>query len=222
MTNPYAVLGVNSSSSDEQIKAAYRELAKKYSESDYSTDPLNSVADTRMEELNAAYDQIMAERRTGTQSANDPNYTESAQSYTTQSSDSYAAYNDSARRNYTEIRTMVRSNDISAAEQRLMAIDASLRGAEWNFLMGCVCQSKGWLDEAYRYFAAANSTDPNNAEYAAAYNNMSRERTTGGSAYNPYGQQRANGGCMDDSTCSNAVQCMCLYSLCSSCCCNGN
>ena len=201
MTNPYSALGVSSGATDEQIKAAYRELVKQYSDDD-----------ARINELNDAYDQIMAERRTGGQSAD---YAQSAQNTT---GSGYEADDQAAARNYTEIRQLIRANDILSAEQRLLAINPSLRGAEWNFLMGCVCQSKGWLDEAYRYFSAANSIDPHNSEYAAAYNRMTRERTTGGSEYNPYGQRQADG-CMDDDACANAVQCMCLYSLCSNCCC---
>ncbi|MEG0912741.1 MAG: DnaJ domain-containing protein [Oscillospiraceae bacterium] len=216
MTNPYAVLGVSSDATDEQIKSAYRELAQQYSESDYSSDPLSSTADARMGELNAAYDEIMAERRAGGRKASDTRET----CATAQASDSYAEFNESASRNYTEIRTMIRGNDLISAEQRLMAVDTALRGAEWNFLMGCVCQSKGWLDEAFRYFSSANSIDPGNSEYTAAYSRMSRERTTGGSSYNPYQQQRTSD-CMGDDVCGNACQCMCMYSLCSSCCCGG-
>lgn len=201
MTNPYSVLGLGSSASDQQIKEAYRELVKQFGDDD-----------ARINELNEAYDQIMADRRTGGQNAG---YSQNAQS--TAGAD-YAAYDEAAARNYTEIRQRIRANDILTAEQRLLSIDPSLRGAEWNFLMGCVCQSKGWLDEAYRYFSAANSIDPHNAEYAAAYSRMTRERATGSSTYNPYGQQRADG-CMGGDACSDAVQCLCLYSLCSNCCC---
>ncbi len=210
MTNPYAILGLTPDATDEQVKAAYLRLVRQYSDSEYTADPLDT-ADARMDTLNAAYDQIMAERRTGGQTGS---AADSAQTW----QDASGGYDERAAQNYTEIRRMIRANDILTAEQRLMAIDPPLRGAEWNFLMGCVCQSKGWLDEAYRYFSSASSIDPRNAEYAAAYNRMTRERATGGSAYNPYAGQR-RGGCLDDDVCSNAMQCMCLYSLCSSCCC---
>lgn len=220
MTNPYAVLGLTPNATDEQIKDAYRKLATQYSETDYSTDPLGSVADRKMEELNAAYDRIMADRRAGGNHAHGDAYSQEAESYSSNQTNygSGSSYRESASRNYSEIRMLIRSNDIFSAERRLMAIDASLRGAEWNFLMGCICQSKGWLDEAYRYFSSAHSMDPSNSEYTAAYNRMSRERRTGSSTYNPFGSQRS-GGCLDDQFCSNAMQCMCMYSLCSSCCC---
>ncbi len=220
MTNPYSVLGVSYNASDEEIKAAYRELAKRYSSDDgYSTDPLQTVADARMQELNEAYDQVMAERRTGgnqADSAQASPFQDSAQS----AYQSHNTYTGGSR--YTDIRQLIRSGDILSAEQRLTAIEASQRGAEWNFLMGSVCQSKGWLDEAFRYFGTACSQDPANAEYAAAYNRMQQERSSGGTAYNPYaGQNRNTTGCMGDDACNTACQCMCLYQLCSSCCCGG-
>lgn len=223
MTNPYNVLGVSQNASDEEVKTAYRELAKRYSSDDgYSTDPLQNVADARMQELNEAYDQIMAVRRTGGNTADGAQAQASGQAQGYQQN-AYQSQNSGGAR-YTDIRQLIRSGDILSAEQRLTSIDASQRGAEWNFLMGSVCQSKGWLDEAYRYFGTACSQDPSNAEYAAAYNRMHQERSTGGTSYNPYAgkQNRTNpGGCMNDDACSSACQCMCLYQLCSSCCCGG-
>ena len=48
--NPFSVLGVPDTASDEQIRNAYRELARKYSD---------SSDDGKMKELNDAYDQIV-------------------------------------------------------------------------------------------------------------------------------------------------------------------
>ena len=48
--NPFSVLGVPDTASDEQIRNAYRELARKYSD---------SSDDGKMQELNDAYDQIV-------------------------------------------------------------------------------------------------------------------------------------------------------------------
>lgn len=55
MTDPYSVLGVSSSSSDEEITMAYRKLAKKYHP---DLNPENKESERKMREINAAYEQI--------------------------------------------------------------------------------------------------------------------------------------------------------------------
>ena len=53
--NPYQVLGVSPNASDEEIKQAYRRLAKQYHPDRNPGDP---VAAKKMQEVNAAYEQI--------------------------------------------------------------------------------------------------------------------------------------------------------------------
>ena len=53
--DPYEVLGISRDASDEEIKTAYRNLAKKY-HPDLHPDDKN--AQEKMNEINAAYDQI--------------------------------------------------------------------------------------------------------------------------------------------------------------------
>ena len=65
MTNPYEVLGVSENASDEEIKKAYRELARKYHPDNYADNPLSDLAGEKMKEINDAYDQIMNSRRAG-------------------------------------------------------------------------------------------------------------------------------------------------------------
>ena len=53
--DPYKVLGVSPDASDEEIKQAYRRLAKKYHP---DLNPGDEAAAKKMQEVNAAYEQI--------------------------------------------------------------------------------------------------------------------------------------------------------------------
>ncbi len=63
MRDPYQVLGVSPDASDEEIKKAYRALAKKYHP---DLNPGDEKAAQKMQEINAAYEQIKnPEKATG-------------------------------------------------------------------------------------------------------------------------------------------------------------
>ena len=55
MDDPYKVLGVSPDASDEEVKRAYRALAKKYHP---DRNPGDAAAAQKMREINAAYEQI--------------------------------------------------------------------------------------------------------------------------------------------------------------------
>ena len=158
MNDPYTTLGVSRYSSDEEIKKAYRELARKYHPDNYVNNPLADLAQEKMKEINEAYDAIEKER------ANNG----SAYQYQTWNNNSQAQSTTSGPLN--DARTAINTGDLSRAEMILGSIVE--RGAEWNFLMGTLAFRRGWMDEASRYFRIAATMDPLNAEYRQAVTYM--------------------------------------------------
>lgn len=65
MNDPYSVLGVSPNASDEEIKKAYRELARKYHPDNYQNNPLADLAEEKMKEINEAYETITKQRSGG-------------------------------------------------------------------------------------------------------------------------------------------------------------
>ena len=85
MTDPYVVLNVPRNASDDEIKTAYRNLAKKYHPDNYANAPdIADVAADKMREVNEAYDTIVKERKNGGHSA-------SSSSASSSSSSSYSS-----------------------------------------------------------------------------------------------------------------------------------
>ena len=199
MSDPYKILGVSPDASDEDIKKAYRDLARKYHPDKYRDSDLADLASEKMKEVNAAYEEIKKLRENGTFGTSG-----TSGSY----GGSYSGGGSSADPRYGEIRRLINMGNIPAAEQRLYAVAENDRGAEWSFLMGCVMVKKGSFVDAQRYFDMACSMDPYNNEYRAAQNEL-RNRANGyGGGYRT---NNSGGGC---SACD-----MCSGLLCADCCC---
>lgn len=195
MTDPYQVLGVSRDASEEEIKEAYKALARKYHPDNYANSPLADVATEKMQEVNAAYDQIMAERRTGR---------------TTGGSTGNPFSGGSAE--YADIRRLIQQNRQVEAEELLDGIPANRRSAEWHFLKGTIYYNRGWLDNAQQEIARACQIDPNNPEYRAALNQMMWQRGGGFGAPGQMHYRTGPAGGM------NACDC-CSSLLCADCCC---
>lgn len=201
MTDPYSVLGVSQSASDDEVKKAYRELARKYHPDNYHDNPLSDLAQEKMKEINDAYDSIIKQRENGGSTARQSGY---QQSYG--GGAAYQQQYTGTNASYAHIRNLINAGKLQQAESLLGGI--ANHDAEWNFLMGSVYWRKGWMDEAGRHFRAAATMDPNNVEYRNAVNYMNR----GGQAYQP----GYNAGAPTDQT--NLCNC-CAQLYMADCCC---
>ena len=68
-SDPFAVLGVSSSASEDEIKSAYRKLAKKYHP---DLNPGDKAAEAKMREVNEAYTRALQIKKTGRDPCQDP------------------------------------------------------------------------------------------------------------------------------------------------------
>ena len=183
MNDPYKVLGVSPNATDEEIKSAYRNLAKKYHPDNYADSPLSSLASEKMKEINEAYDEITKARRSGQKAGSQygGSYAGTAADYSTGGSTATA---------YADVRNMMQNGRFADAEQILNGVPTTSRDSEWYYLKGMVLYRRGWLDEAFNNLQIAVSREPHNIEYRMAMNRLQMQRggTVGG-----YNMNRGNG-----------------------------
>ena len=65
VNDPYKVLEISPEATDEEVKTAYREMARKYHPDNYANNPLSDLAQEKMQEINEAYDTIIRMRKQG-------------------------------------------------------------------------------------------------------------------------------------------------------------
>ena len=189
MTDPYKVLGISPSATDDQVKAAYRELARKYHPDVHAGSDLADLAAEKMKEVNEAYDTIMSQRRNG-----------GGRSY--------------SGSQYPDIRRMVQQERYYEAEELLNGIPQDRRDAEWYFLRGSVYYGRGWLDEAARNFRQAANMNPSNPEYRAALNRMMYQQSGGmHSGGQPY-RTTQTGSCSACDICQGLICADCCCEMC--------
>ena len=208
MNDPYQILGVSENASDEEVKKAYRDLARKYHPDNYHDNPLADLAQEKMKEINAAYEEINKRRSGSTSRGGYGGGYSSSGSYGPGSSrGGYQQYGYSGGSSSVlqQVRMAIQTGDISRAEALLA--NYSDHNAEWNFLRGAVCYRRGWMDEAKRYYQTACQMDPTNAEYRQALEYMEHGTQT---AY------RHGGGSFGTDLCGGnlCLPLCCTYSLC--------
>ena len=201
MQDPYRVLGVSPQATDDEVKKAYRALAKKY-----HPDVNNGSADAEahMKEVNEAYATVMKWRREGT------NASGYGQGYGRQgyAGESYGSANPhmQAARNY------IRAGHFQEAMHILETVME--RNAEWYYLCGEASLGLGNRVAALNYARQAVSMNPNNFEYRALLS-----RLEGGAQY--YQSGRAGRGfSMPTVLCGSPLLSCCVLNLLCNCLCN--
>ena len=210
MNNPYSVLGVSPNATDEEIKQAYRNLARKYHPDKYRDSDLADLATEKMKEINAAYEEVQKLRAERSQSSNGG-----------YNGNPHASANTSET--FANIRRLINQNEIQEADRLLRSMEVNQHNAEWYFLMGCVLYKRGYFLDAKKMFDRAVAMDPYNAEYKAAHDRMQEQASTYGHGYRTsksgVGDDCAFGccDCCDLCTCGTCGDCgtlICIDSCC--------
>ena len=192
MRDPFSVLGVDRNTSDEDIKKAYRTLARE-NHPDKFTDPAErDRASEKMKEINAAYEEIQkirSGRAYDSYRGGDQHYNETSSS---------------GDERYVAVRIHINARRVREAEAVLASVPQNERGAEWYYLRGLTLMLRGQIIDAGRCFDMACERDPANEEYRSTREQF-RART---SAYNG-GTYTVNTGC-SDSFCDCLKICFCV------------
>ncbi|SHJ94073.1 J domain-containing protein [Tepidibacter formicigenes] len=157
MRNPYEILGVRKGATKEEVKKAYKELAKKYHPDRYLDNPLSHLAEEKFKEINEAYETIMKE----VENTN---------------------YNNYNQNDFYKVREYISRGDFRTARNILSNIND--RNSEWYYLMGITSIRLGFYDQGYDFIKRAYFMEPNNMEYRNTYENIiNRQRAYSSKTY---------------------------------------
>lgn len=154
MTDPYEVLGVSRDASDDEIKTAYRKLAKKYHP---DLNPGDEEAARKMNEVNAAYDAIQKGQTGPAYGGTQYGYQSGGYQY------GYQSYAGSQQ--YAEVINAINSRRFQDALRLLDEVPGPSRNGEWFFLSANAHYGLGNTITALDHAQKAVSMEPGNLQY---------------------------------------------------------
>ena len=151
--DPYRILGLTPDATDEQVKQAYRRLAKKYHP---DMNPGDEHAAKMMNDINAAYEQIKnPPQQTAWQNAYDPF---SGWQHQREREESGSSTLQAARH-------FIRYGSYDSALNALSGVPASQRNAEWYYLSAVANTNLGNRVIGLEHIRTAVSMEPENILY---------------------------------------------------------
>lgn len=162
ITDPYQVLGVSPSASDDEIKKAYRDLSRKYHPDTNTNNPLADLAEEKFKQVQEAYQQIVNDRENGAN--NNYSYGYSSQNSTSQGFSGQEDPKMMAAANYINSRHYKEALNVLS--------EISNRSARWNYFNAVAHSGLGNNMEAMNYARQAVDMEPNNREYTEFLNRL--------------------------------------------------
>lgn len=142
LLNAYETLNVPATATQDEIRKAYRALARRWHPDRFQEGPERDWANDKMAQINAAYRECLNARP--------------AQS---DGSEADAA-------TLVKVQQLIDDEKYFAARKLLMAV--STRCAEWNYLFGAVLMRLRETEKALIYLSVAAHQNPTNLKYARA------------------------------------------------------
>lgn len=182
VNDPYAVLGIDRNATEEEIKKAYRKLAKKYHP---DLNPGNKEYEKKMVEINEAYEVLT--------SPNKNQYSAYQDSGTSTQSNPYENddvgfdfadffYNYSRRNEYIELRvepgdfqeiidaiTFASQGDLDMSLKVLNEVPSYSRNGRYYFVVSFILYQKGDYESSLNQIREALNIEPNNSKYQSFY-----------------------------------------------------
>ena len=190
--DPYKVLGVSPSASDEEIQKAYRKLVKKYHP---DVNPGDENAERKMREINAAYDQIKNIREgkaSGSYGNTDSSQTSggyygnyggfSWEDIFGQAYGGFSQQQNEATNELTAARNYINSGHYREALNVLNSVNPAERNARWYYFHALANYGLGNKIEAMNSAQQAVRMEPNNVEYQQLVQRLQ----SGGTTYRQY------------------------------------
>ncbi|MBQ8813234.1 MAG: J domain-containing protein [Lachnospiraceae bacterium] len=204
MIDPYQVLGVERSATDDEIKKAYRKLSRKYHPDANINNPNAAQAEMKFKEVQQAYEQIVREREGGGRGGYGYSYENRGYSYQGTGDD---AVKMQAAANYINNRYYREALNVLS--------QVAVHDGRWYFFSALANAGLGNNVLAKEQARQALSLEPDNWEYQNLVNRLEGL----GSWYSDMGSMYGHTMQMDQSCCSR----LCLaYTLCNCCCMGGS
>ena len=141
--NEYEVLNVPATATPEEIRAAYRELARRWHPDRFMAGPERDWANEKMAAINAAYRACLNGARQGVKPSTG-----------------------GEREALKRVQALIDDGTYQSARKLLMGFDT--RCAEWNYLFGAILMKLSETEKALIYLSVAAHQAPDCVKYARA------------------------------------------------------
>ena len=211
VSDPYKVLGLSPDASDEEVKAAYRKLAKKYHP---DLNPGNQRAADRMNEINAAYEQIKNPQPQDSFGRGSGSYAGTwGGAYG--GAGAYQSYETGERNELKAARNFIRARQFAQAVNALSGVPTGERDGEWYYLHAIANYNLGNRVAAMDSARRACTAEPGNERYRQLLLQIQQGAQAYDAAGEGFGFRRVNLGN------NNLCMSLCVANIVCNLCCGG-